>query len=211
MARLVKSNGYDRALIGGFVASEETRRRKERDRQDFRDVVSRHRGADYLERFDNRSRALDVDTLARRAIAIGRHSRSAFREDMIMDQFEIGELQHTPRYMQDFLLSDKAINYLARNLRIDGWGRNRDDYAREDEEHARHNPYYRSMNHGYGRVSEDNSDDMIFENFLGHEDDKEVPRITYDEQRSLHMSRERILEILGEGMEDPTSKANNLL
>ena len=211
MARLVMSSGYDRALIGGFVASEETQRRKERDRQDFRESVARHRGTDYLSRFDDRSRALDIETLARRALAINRHSTSAFRDDMIMDQYEIDELQHTPTYMQDFLLSDRIINYLARNQRIEAWGRDRDDYAREDEETARHNRFYRAMNHGYMRVSDENSSDMYVENFLGLEDDNEVPKISYDEQRSLHLSKERILAIFNEGQEDPTSKSNNLL
>ena len=41
MARLIQSTGYDQALIGGFVASEETRRRKDRDREIFREKLSR--------------------------------------------------------------------------------------------------------------------------------------------------------------------------
>ena len=57
MARLIQSSGYDQALIGGFVASEETRRRKDRDREVFRDKLSRHRGPKYLERSDDRSRS----------------------------------------------------------------------------------------------------------------------------------------------------------
>lgn len=211
MARLVSGSGYDRALIGGFVASESTRRRKERDRMDFRELVGRQRGADYLERFDDRSRALDIDTLARRALAVNRHSRSSFRDDMIMEMFDTEDLQHTPRIMQDYLLADRRINYLARNQRMEAWGRDREDYARENEADARHNHYYRAMNNGMMQVSDEDDSNMVIENFLGMEDDDEVPRLSFDEQRALHLSRDRILDIFNEGVEDPTSPSNNLL
>lgn len=211
MARLISGSGYDRALIGGFVASESTRQRKERDRQDFRDSISRQRGSDYLDRYDDRSRALDVETLARRALAINRHSRSSFRDDMIMDMYDIGELQHTPLVMQDYLLADRTINYLARNQRIEALGRSRDDYARDSEDDARHNHHYRAMNNGMMRTSENDDADMYTENFLGIEDDRDTPKLSYDEQRSLYLSRDRILAIFNEGNEDPTSPSNNLL
>lgn len=206
MARLITSNGYDQALIGGFVASEETRRRKDRDREVFRDTLSRYRGREYIERFDDRSRSLDLDLLSRRAVALNRKSKSAFRDDMIMELYEVGHFQHASTRMQDYLLADTRIGYLARNQRIEAWQRPLDELIQDIQD--RHNPHYRSMNDGMLRVSEDDSKDMFVEDFLCDDDHE---HLDYHEKRAIHYSRERILAILNEGVEDPTSKLNNLL
>lgn len=206
MARLVQSSGYDQALIGGFVASEETRRRKERDREVFREKLSRYRGREYIDRFDDRSRSLDLDLLARRAMAVNRMSRSAFRDDMIMELIEVGDFQHASRVMQDYLLSDRRIGYLARNQRIEAWRRPLEDIV--DEMDSRFNPMYRSMTDGMMQVSEEDSRDMVVENFLCDDDHEQL---NYHEQSAIAYSRERILAIFNEGLEDPTSRLNNLL
>lgn len=205
MARLITTSGYDRALIGGFVASEETRRRKEKDRETFRETLSRYRGREYIERFDDRSRALDIDKLARRATAINRMSRSAFRDDMIMDLLDIADAQHASRTMQNYLLSDRRIGYLARNQRIEAWQRDMDEFDYPDPSY---NPHYRQMMDGFMVDSEHDSKDMQVTEFLCMEDED---RISYTEQRSIHYSRERIMEMLQAKGEDPTSKMNNLL
>lgn len=206
MARLITSTGYDQALIGGFVASEETRRRKERDRETFREKLSRYRGREYIERFDDRSRSLDLDLLSRRAMALNRKSTSAFRDDMIMEMYDVGDFQHASRRMQNYLLADKRINYLARNQRIEAWQRPLEEIIAEIDE--RHNPYYRSMNDGMLRVSEKDSRDMVVEDFLCNDDHE---NLDYYEKRAIHYSRERIMAIFNEGQEDPTSILNNLL
>lgn len=206
MARLIRSSGYDQALIGGFVASEETRRRKERDREIFRDKLSRYRGREYIERFDNRSRSLDLDVLSRRAMALNRKSQSAFRDDMIMEMYDVGDFQHASRRMQDYLLRDRRIAYMARHQRIEAWQRPLEDLI--DEIEMRYDPDYCAMNHGMMRVSEEDSRDMTVTNFLC---DDGFEKLDYHEKRAIHYSRERFLAILNEGNEDPSSKMNNLL
>lgn len=208
MARLVQSSGYDRALMGGFVSSSYMRQRKEQDIADFRDNVARVRGTDYLERFTDRSRALDMDVLASRALAINRYSRSAFRDDMIMDAYNIADLQHLSYRTSRYLLSDPRINYQARNQRIEAWGIPRDHYAYTDDEDCRKDPYYRSM--VTGMMQPDGSDTVV-EDFIFHDDDQNVEHLEYLEQRSLYRTRDVMLAILKEGGEDPTSKMNNLL
>lgn len=206
MARFMTATGYDRALIGGFIASEETRRRKDRDREIFHETLSRYRGREYLDRFDDRRRSLDIDTLTRRAAAINRHSSSAFRDDMIMELLDIADFQHAPVTMQQYLLTDRRIRYMARNQRIEAWGYNPSELEPDDE--LRHNRYYRAMNDGMLRVSEENEKDMFVEDFLCSDPDEEL---NYYDKRAIHYSVERARRILEEGLEDPTSKMNNLL
>lgn len=206
MARLIQSTGYDQALIGGFVASEQTRRRKERDREVFREKLSRYRGHEYMDRFDDRSRSLDLDLLSRRAMAINRMSRSAFRDDMIMDLYEIGDFQHASKRMQDYLLADRRISYLARHQRIEAWQRPLEDIV--DDICARHNPHYRAMTHGMMQVSAEDKRDMVVTNYLCNDDHE---KLDYHEKTAIMMARDRILEIFNEGLEDPTSTMNNLL
>ena len=208
MARLVQSSGYDRALLGGFVSSEYVRERMERDTANFRDSVVRARGTEYLDRFGDRSRALDMDVLANRAVAINRHSRSAFRDDMIMDVDNVTDLQHVSYRTARYLLSDTRINYNARNQRIEAWQINRDDYAYGTNEDRHDDPYYRSMNHG---MMQPDDSDMIVENYICHSEDNTVEKLSYVEQRSLYRSRDVMLAILQEGGEDPSSRINNLL
>lgn len=211
MARLVVSNGYERALIGGFVASEATQQRQQEERSRFHESVARSRGSEYLERFNDRSRSLDVDRLARYSTAVNRHSRSAFRGDMIMDVENIGDLQHLPRIMQDYLLTDKRLNYLATNQRISAWDRPVDDYRYASETHRRQSLRYQELNDGMLRVCEEDSSDMWVEDFLDLENEQGVTIRSYHEKRTILNARDRILEILGEGLADPTSKENNLL
>lgn len=206
MARLIQSTGYDQALIGGFVASEETRRRKDRDREIFREKLSRYRGREYMDRFDDRSRSLDLDLLSRRAMAINRMSRSAFRDDMIMDLLEVGDFQHASKRMQDYLLADRRISYLARHQRIETWQRPLEDIV--DDICARHNPHYRAMTNGMMQVSVEDSRDMVVTNYLCDDDHE---KLDYHEKTAIMMARDRILEIFNEGLEDPTSTMNNLL
>ena len=206
MARLIQSTGYDQALIGGFVASEETRRRKDRDREIFREKLSRYRGREYMDRFDDRSRSLDLDLLSRRAMAINRMSRSAFRDDMIMDLYEIGDFQHASKRMQDYLLADRRISYLARHQRIEAWQRPLEVIV--DDICARHNPNYRAMTHGMMQVSAEDKRDMVVTNYLCNDDHE---KLDYHEKTAIMMARDRILEIFNEGLEDPTSTMNNLL
>ena len=206
MARLIQSTGYDQALIGGFVASEETRRRKDRDREIFREKLSRYRGREYMDRFDDRSRSLDLDLLSRRAMAINRMSRSAFRDDMIMDLYEIGDFQHASKRMQDYLLADRRISYLARHQRIEAWQRPLEGIV--DDICARHNPNYRAMTHGMMQVSAEDKRDMVVTNYLCNDDHE---KLDYHEKTAIMMARDRILEIFNEGLEDPTSTMNNLL
>lgn len=206
MARLIQSTGYDQALIGGFVASEQTRRRKERDREVFREKLSRYRGREYMDRFDDRSRSLDLDLLSRRAMAVNRMSRSAFRDDMIMDLLEVGDFQHASKRMQDYLLADRRISYLARHQRIEAWQRPLEDIV--DDIYARHNPHYRAMTNGMMQVSVEDSRDMVVTNYLCDDDHE---KLDYHEKTAIMMARDRILEIFNEGLEDPTSTMNNLL
>mgnify|MGYP003606451761 FL=1 len=206
MARLIQSSGYDQALIGGFVASEETRRRKDRDREVFREKLSRHRGHEYLERFDDRKRSLDLDLLSRRAMAINRKSRSAFRDDMIMELHETGDFQHSSRRMQDYLLADRRISYLARHQRIEGWQRPLEDII--EDIHSRHNPYYRAVHDGMMQASIDDDRDMVVTNYLCNDDHE---KLDYHEKTAIMRARDRILELFNEGEEDPTSIMNNLL
>lgn len=210
MARLVVSDGYSRALMGGFTTADTVRQRKEQDLNRFRDNVVRTRGDDYLERFDNRTRKLDLDILESRSLAINRHSRSAFRDDMIMDMDTVGDLQHASALNRRYLLTDTRINFYARNQRIEAWGEPIDNYAYTNDDDKHDNPYYRAMNHGMMQVSS-NGADMYVENYLCHQEDPNDPKLSYTEQRSLYRSRDILLAILGEGNEDPTSKMNNLL
>lgn len=210
MARLVNSSDYDRALIGGFVTADNVRRRQEQNLTDFRETVVRSRGSEYLERFTDRTRALDIDTLLERSVAINRHSRSAFRDEMIMDLDDIGDIQHASTLTQRYLLSDRQINYKARNQRIEAWGTQASEYAYSSDDDRHFDPYYRSMNNGMMQVS-DNGKDMFVENYLRHSDDDTVVRLSYTEQRSLYRSRDIMLSILSEDGEDPSSKFNNLL
>lgn len=201
----------DRALIGGFAAREETRSRLNRDREVFRDRVGRYRGQEYLERFEDRSRSLDVELIARRSIAIGRKIQHAFSGDMIYDLERISDFQHLGSRMQDYMLSDPEINYRARNQRMEAWGRPRDEYAYR-EDHDRHaNPYYRSMNDSYLRRCDDNHDDMEAVCYLGQVDG-EMEMLSHDEKMALHRNVALLKDLLGEfGAEDPTSPSNNLL
>lgn len=202
-------DNYDRALIGGFVASEQTRERIGYARDQFIQNVSRYRGDEYVSRFEDRSRALDLDILEQRAIAINRKMDSAFKGDMIYDIHDIGDFQNSSERMRMYLLSDPEINYRARNGRIEAWGYERERYAYAEDSDPRDNPYYRSMNDGYGYVVDDT--DMEFESYQG-QTDSDWEELTYNEQRALHGNRNLLLEILGEniiGGEDPTSDYNN--
>lgn len=202
---------YDRALVSGFVAREETRSRIDRDRDLFRDRVSRHRGREYLERFEDRSRALDIDLLARRSISIGRRVQSAFRDDMIFDLHSVGDFQHSSTRIQDYLLSVPQINYRARNQRMEAWGRPTSDYAYRDDEDPRHNPYYRAMHDGYLQVCPDDPTSMYAESYLG-QTEADMELLSHDEKMTLHRSAALLLDLLdARDSEDPTSPQNNLL
>lgn len=202
---------YDRALVSGFVAREETRSRIERDRENFRDRVSRHRGREYLDRFDDRSRALDIDLLARRAISVGRRVQSAFRDDLIFDLYTVGDFQHTPTRIQDYLLAVPEINYRARNQRMEAWGRPTTDYAYQDGESPDFNPAYRAMHDGWMRVCDEDETSMYSVSYLGQtEEDMEM--LSHVEKMSLHRNAALLLDLLDErDGEDPTSPKNNLL
>lgn len=202
---------YDRALVNGYVAREETRSRIDRDRENFRERVSRHRGREYLERFDDRTRALDIDLLARRALSIGRRVQSAFRDDLIFDLYTIGDYQHAPTRIQDYLLAVPEINYRARNQRMEAWNRPTTDYAYRDGENPDFNPSYRAMYDGWMRVCEDDAKSMYSVSYLGQtEDDMDI--LSHGEKLSLHRSAALLLDLLDErNGEDPTSPKNNLL
>ncbi len=202
---------YDRALVSGFVAREETRSRIDRDREVFRESVSRHRGREYLDRFDDRSRALDIDLLARRAVSIGRRVQSAFRDDLIFDLHTIGDFQHAPTRIQDYLLANPEVNYRARNQRMEAWGRPTTDYAYRDDENPDFNPHYRALYDGWMRVCEDDPTSMYSVSYLG-QTEADMELLSHSEQMSLHRNTALLLDLLDEREgEDPTSPKNNLL
>jgi len=201
----------DRALISGYVAREETRQRFDRDRENFRERVGRYRGREYLDRFSDFSRSLDIDYLARRSIAIGRKMQSTFRDDTIYDMHTVADFQHASSRMQNYMLADLELNYRARNQRMQAWSRPVADYAYQENEDPRNNPYYRAMNDGYLRVCEDDNKSMYAESFLG-QTERDMDILSHDEKMSLHRSAALLKDLLGEyGAEDPTSPENNSL
>lgn len=206
--RVYEVDDYDRALVSGFVASEEVRRRWERDVDSFRDRVGRYRGRDYLDRFSDMSRALDIDVLERRSLAVNRKVQSAFRDNILSILDTIGDFQHASSRNQDYLLADPYVNYKARNGHIEGWGRDRDEYSYRDDEDPVNSPYYRAMYDGVMRVSETNPRDMYAESYLG-QTEEDMERLSYHEKMAAIRNVELIRSYLMDNDSDPTSKMNN--
>lgn len=204
------TDDYDRALVNGYVAREETRERMSRDRDNFRSIVGRNRGRDYLDRFDNFSRSLDIDLLARRSISLGRTMRGAFRDDYIYDMFEVEDFQQATDRMASYLLADPTINRWGRQHRMECWGRNSEDfgYTGEDEDDYRDSPYYRAYTQGMMRENREGK--MVTTSYLGQTED-DMDMLSYDEKFAIIKNQALCRALLSEsGNEDPTSPGNNL-
>lgn len=201
---------YDRALVNGYVAREETRERMARDRENFRSAIGRNRGQEYLDRFEDFSRSLDIDLLARRSISIGRTMNNAFRDDYIYDMLDIGDFQNATDRLASYMLADPILNKYGRQRRMECWGRDPNDfgYRDDDEDDYRDNPYYRAYTHGMMR--ENSEGKMVTTSYLG-QTERDMDHLSYDEKVSIMKNQSLCRALLKEsGGEDPTSPNNNL-
>lgn len=204
MALVVTSGGYERALVNGFVMAESVRERRSRDREDFHNRVIRHRGHDYFDRFDQKERSLDYDTLLRKSLSVNRHQKSAFRNDRIMELLDTGDFQTAPRRMQRLLLRDERINKFAREQRIEAWGHDVDEFDLTKRERRFDKEYCQLYNGRGQRIG----DDMVFDTYVCmHEDDD----LGYVQQRILWDACDRLALLINRREEDPSSRYNNLL
>lgn len=201
MAKVFTSDDYDRATLGGFVGSREVNERRKRMRDDFIDEVRRRRGDAYASHFEKRTRSLDFDKLKRLSLKANKNNKT-FRDDRIMELVTIEEFQDSPKKIVEYLLRDRKINKLARQHRIEAWGRDVSDIDVESSS-IRFDDYYVQLNHGRPIDADDGYE---YTSFLTEDEE-----LDYFEKRTLWDNIDRFKEFLNLKTSDPSSRYDNSL
>ena len=150
---------------------------------------------------------IDYEAMLRATRAMARKMGTLFMENEVQYLSTIGELQHAPLIMQQWLMAEPLTRQMYFNQQLDGYS---DTYRTEDKSIGlEHVDYCKVVD---GLFLENESGDLVMHNIFGlYNEADNVRPLDITEQVDILDSWARLRAHLKIGKEDPTSKYNSML
>lgn len=162
------------------------------------------RARDHFHGLRERVKTPSFRDIKRRVTATMRKLGQVWASDMIQELETLGQFQHPPQKMRQYIMSEPSVRERFYKQRCEGYA---DEYVdRFPGQIGDDDPVYRSVMDGI--LQEDEDGNCFYMDYDTDYQDEMVEQLEVEEKDLILRTQERLRYFMNKGLEDPTSQYN---